>query len=235
LELVNGQPPLSQPQYIPPRQGMGCFAKGCLTVLILGFLCLAAVVGSCWYIYHQLATNNLISDAPADLLLEQPSDTQYRAAEDALARVKSAKEADREETVAFTAADLNALLAKDPDFEDLKGHVRVDIRNSAMTINVSAPLKMLQMSSMRGRWFNGILRFRGGYESGVFRVTVESARGGDYEVPGFIISSLNTSINESLNENTGDWQKDAGGSEFWRHVKSLKIEGDKVVVTTQAD
>jgi hypothetical protein len=230
---VNGQPPpLSQPQYVPPRQGSGCCAKGCLTLLILGFLCVAGVVGSCWYIYHKLATNNLISDAPADLRLEQPSETQYRAAEETLGRVKNAN---REETVAFTAADLNALLARDPDFEDLKGHVRVDIQNSAMTINVSAPLKMLQMSSMRGRWFNGILRFQGGYESGLFRITIESARGGEYEVPGFIISSVNTTINQSLNENTGNWQNDAGGSEFWRHVKSLKIEGDKVVVTTQAD
>jgi hypothetical protein len=233
---VNGQPPpLSQPQYIPPRQGSGCCAKGCLTLLILGFLFLACVVGSSWYLYHKLATNNLISDTPVDLRLEQPSDAQYRAAEDALTRVKSAKEANREETVAFTAADLNALLARDPDFEDLKGHVRVDIQNSAMTINVSAPLKMLRMSSLKGRWFNGILRFRGGYESSLFRVTIESARGGEYEVPGFIISSVNTTINESLNENTGDWQKDAGGSEFWRHVKSLKIEGDKVLVTTQGD
>jgi hypothetical protein len=229
---VNGQPPpLAQPQYIPPRQGSGCCVKGCLTLLILAFLCLAAVVGSSWYIYHQLATNNLISDAPADLRLEEPSEKQYRSAEDALARVKNAKESDQ--TVAFTAADLNALLAKDPDFKDLSGHVRVDIRNSTMTVNVSAPLDMLRMWSMRGRWFNGTLRFRGGYESGVFRIKIESARGGEYEVPGFIISSINTTIDKSLNENTGDWQNDAGGSEFWRHVKSLKLEDDKVVVTTQ--
>ena len=98
---------------------MGCFAKGCLTILILGFLCIAAVVGSCWYVYHKLATNNLISDAPAAVQLEQPSEPQYRAAEDSLARVKSANTSSREATVAFTAADLNALLAKDPDFRDL--------------------------------------------------------------------------------------------------------------------
>jgi hypothetical protein len=214
---------------------MGCFAKGCLTILILGFLFLAAVGGSCWYIYHKLATNNLISDAPAAVPLEQPSDTQYRAAEDSLARVKNTTASAREVTVAFTAADLNALLAKDPDFRDLEGHARIDIQNSAMTITLSVPLDSMQWSSMKGHWFNGTIRFRGGYEDGELRIKIESARGGDYEIPGFILSSANSAINKALRENTDDWQKDDFGEEFWKHIKSIKLEGDKLVVTTKGD
>ena len=210
---------------------MGCFAKGCLTILILGFLCLAAVIGGSWYFYHKLATNNLISDAPTAVPLEQPSDTQYRAAESSLDRVKSTTSG-RELTVAFTAADLNALLAKDPDFHDLEGHARVDIQNSIMTITLSVPLDSM---SMKGRWFNGTLRFSGSYEAGAFRIKIESARGGDYEIPGFILSFVNSAINKALSENSSDWQKDEFGAEFWKHIKSLKLEGDKVVVTTQGD
>ena len=214
---------------------MGCFAKGCLTILILGFLCIAGVVGSCWYVYHKLATNNLISDAPAAVQLEQPSEPQYRAAEDSLARVKSANTSNREATVAFTAADLNALLAKDPSFRDLEGHARIDIQNSAMTITLSVPLDSLEWSSMKGRWFNGTIRFRGAYESGELRIKIESARGGDYEVPGFILSSMNSAINKALRENTNDWQKDDFGEDFWKHIKNIRLEGDKLVVTTQGD
>jgi hypothetical protein len=212
---------------------MGCCAKGCLTFLVLGFLCLAVVMGGGWYVYHKLATNNLISYAPAAVPLEQPSDAQYRAAENSLARVKSANTSSREVTVAFTAADLNALMAKDPSFRDLEGHARVDIQNSAMTITLSVPLDSLEWSSMKGRWFNGTIRFGGAYENGELRIKIESARGGDYEIPGFILSSMNSAINKALRENSRDWQKDDFGEDFWKHVKSIRLEGDKLVVTTQ--
>ncbi|PZR71314.1 MAG: hypothetical protein DLM73_16065 [Chthoniobacterales bacterium] len=211
---------------------MGCFAKGCLTVLILGFLFLAAVIGCSWYVYHQLSTNNLISDAPVDVHLEPPTDVQLAAAKSSLAQIKNPPSTGQETTITFTAADLNALMNKD-DLPDTKNEARIDIQNSTMTITSSVPLDML--TSMKGRWFNSTIRLRGGYESGLFRIRIESVRGGDYEVPGFIISSINSAINQSLNENRGNWDKDELGAEFWSHVKSIRLEGDKLLVTTLSD
>ena len=43
---------------------MGCFAKGCLTVFILGFLCIAVVGVGGWYFYKK-TFNNLTSTVPA--------------------------------------------------------------------------------------------------------------------------------------------------------------------------
>jgi hypothetical protein len=213
---------------------MGCFAKGCLTVLILGCILVVGVGGSIWFVYHKLATN-LISDAPAAVRLEQPSEAQFRAAESSLARVKSTSATGREMTVAFTAADLNALLAREPDFQDLENRARIEIQNSAITITLSAPLDSLPWPTMKGRWFNGSLRFSGAYESGMFRINLASATAGDYELPSFFLSNVNSWINRGVNESLDDWEKDEFGTEFWKHIKSIRLEGDKLVVTTQPE
>jgi hypothetical protein len=244
---VNGQPPPPLPppppplpapvlkrQVPPPRQGIGCFAAGCLTVLILGFIFFAGVIGSVWFVCHKIARSNLISNEPAEVRLEQPSDAQFRAAESSLTRVKSANATGQEVSVAFTAADLNALLAREPDFQDLENRVRIEIENSTLTITLSAPLDS-SWQAMKGRWFNGSLRFSGNYESDMFRLNLESARAGDYELPSFFLSTATSWINLALNENLDDWEKDEFGPDFWRHIKSIKLEGDKLVVTTQAD
>lgn len=213
---------------------MGCFAKGCLTVLILGFLCIAGVIGTTWYVFHRLASTHVISDSPIAVQLDQPSEAQYQAAENSLTQLKTAASERREQTVAFTAADLNALLARDPDFRDLEGHARVEIANSTMTIMLSAPLDgVFWGSKNRRRWFNGIVTFTGRYENGEFQINLESASGGDYEVPGYVLSHVNSNINQVLSENIDDWRREAGVD--LRRVKTATIQGDKLIVTTKAE
>jgi hypothetical protein len=237
---MNGQPPppvvppiQPTPQsYPPPRSGMGCFGACCLTVIILGFVCIAGVLGTGWYFYHKLASNNIISDTPISVQLEAPTETQYQAADGSLTKLKTAASERREETVSFTAADLNALLARNPDFRDFEGHARVEIANSAMTVSLSAPLDVL-WSSKKRRWFNGIVRFTGRYENGEFQMNIESASGGDYEVPSYILSRVNSNISQVITDNTDDWRRELGVD--LRRVKRMSIEGDKLIVTTKAE
>ncbi len=236
---MNGQPPSSvppiqpAPQYYPPprRSGLGCFGACCLTVLVVGFICLIGVAGTGFYVFHKLASNNIISDSPTSVVLEQPSDAQYQTAETSLNQLKTASKERREETVAFTAADLNALLARHPDFHDLENHARVEIAESVMTVSLSAPLDMFWSSGKR-RWFNGIVRFSGRYEDGEFHLNILSARGGDYEVPDYILSRLNRNVGEVITDNSDEWRRELGVD--LRRVKRMSIEGDKLIVTTKA-
>ena len=96
---------------------MGCFAKGCLTVLIVGFILIAGVIGGTWYLYVK-TVDNLTSPAPADVQVEPPSESQFQTAENSMARLRKAIANNKETTVEFTAADLNALFARDLDFKD---------------------------------------------------------------------------------------------------------------------
>jgi hypothetical protein len=108
LGLMNDQPPPlptpPPPAPVPPPQvvvvqprGMGCFAKGCLTVLLVGCLLLAILAGGAWYFFRH-TVNNLTSLAPADVRIEQPSEAQYQAAESSLDRVKKAIANNQERT-----------------------------------------------------------------------------------------------------------------------------------------
>jgi hypothetical protein len=236
---MNGQPPPPSsippaqpaPYYPPPRSGMGCFAKGCLAVLIIGGLFIFAVIGTGWYVVHKLASNNLISDSPTLVQVEPPTEAQYQTAESSFNRMKEAAAAKREETVSFTASDLNALLAKNPDFRNLAGHARVEIADSIMTVSLSAPVNRL-WSSRKERWFNGTVRFTGSYEDGDFQVSILSARGGEYEVPGYILSRINSKIDESMVEVFDELRGEDTDIDL-RRVKRMVIDGDKLVVTTK--
>src|SRR5215212_11401490 len=75
-------PPIqpAQPYYPPPRSGMGCFAKGCLTVLVLGFFLGAAVIGCGWFFYKKTFTK-LTSTAPSDIRIEAPTPEQLKTAQ----------------------------------------------------------------------------------------------------------------------------------------------------------
>ena len=214
---------------------MGCFAKGCLTVLIVGFILLAALIGSAWYVYVK-TVDKLTSPASVDVQIEPPSESQFQAAENSMQRLRTAIANNNETTVEFTGADLNALFARDPDFEDLRGRVRIEIADSIMTIAVSAPLRSIPLPRMKKRWFNGTARFSFTYDSGTFSFDLQSAEAGGHHVPDIFLSSLDSSFDESMNRDfLNELRSSDHDSEFWDHVKTMRLVGDKLVVTTKAE
>jgi hypothetical protein len=234
---MNGQPPPppAAPTYYPPRQGMGCFAKGCLTVLILGFLFTAVIVGGGWYLYKK-TFNNLTSPAPSDVRLEAPAQAVIQKAESSHARLDEAIAKNQETTVEFTGPELNALLARDSDFDFLRDKSRIDISNSTMTVTLSAPLDALPWPGLKGRWFNGTLRFTMAYAFGIFRMQLISAEANGHEFPSIFVPSFNSSFNQSMNKGFQDeLGRNERGTEFWNHIKSITLEGDKLVLTTKAE
>ena len=217
-----------------PPQGMGCFAKGCLTVLIVGIIFLAGIIGVTWYLYVK-TVDNLTSPTLADVQIETPSESQFQTAENSMSRLREAIANNKETTVQFTAADLNALFARDRDFREWRGRIRIEIADSIMTIAMSAPLNSIPLPRMKKRWFNGTARFSFAYESGAFSFDIKSAEAGGHHVPDIflsdtVISSFNDSMNSSFRD---ELTRTGGGSEFWNHVNTMYLEGDKLVVTTR--
>ncbi|HSP44699.1 MAG TPA: hypothetical protein VLO30_01775 [Chthoniobacterales bacterium] len=246
---MNGQPPAPPPPptpsippvqpaatyYPPPRSGVGCFAKGCLTVLILGFLFIAIVGGGSWYFYKK-TFNNLTSTGPVDVRAETPTPAQTKSAEDSHARLDEAIARNQETSVEFTGPELNHLLAHNSDLDFLRGRTQIDIADSTMTVAMSAPLDTLPWPGLKGRWFNGTLRFSMNYGSGIFQLDLKSAEANGHQFPSAFLSRFNSSFNESMNKAFREaLARNDEGNEFWNHVKSMSLQGDKLIVSTKAD
>jgi len=214
---------------------MGCFAKGCLTVLIVGFL-FVAVVGIGGWLFYKKTFKNLTSTAPTDIRVETPSPAQVKTAEDSAARLDEAVSRNQETTVEFTGPELNFLLQRNADWDFLRGRTRIDIADSTMTVAMSAPLESLPWPGVKGRWFNGTVRFSMTYASGEFQLEIISAEANGNQFPSSLLSSFNSSFNESVNEVfQKERRKHDRENEFWNRVKSMALQGDKLVITTKAE
>ena len=246
---MNGQPPPPPPPppapvppiqpapvyYPPPRSGLGCFAKGCLAVLVVGFL-FCAIVGIGGWFFYKKTFQNLTSTEPVDVQVQKPTPDQVKTAEDSAARLDEAISANKETTLEFTGPELNYLLQRNSDWDFLRGRTRIDIADSAMTVAMSAPLDSLPWPGMKGRYFNGTVRLNFAYSLGLLRVEILSAEANGRSFPGAFLSSFNDSLNDSMNrEFRQEIRKNARTSEFWEHVNSLSLRGDKLVITTKPD
>lgn len=133
----------------PPQRGMGCFAKGCLTLLALGVLLVAAFVGgSYWAVRHLRDHYSAPSSAtlpPSTLTPEEIE--QIRSQWDAFT---SAADRHRRARIELTADEVNALVTSEKDW---RGKAFVTIDGSVAHARLSIPIG--EISWLKGRFLNG--------------------------------------------------------------------------------
>jgi hypothetical protein len=229
-------PPLPSPppSYPPPvpREGMGCFGKGCLIAIVIGLFLVAVVGGGGWYLYSK-AVNLFTASQPIDVRVEEPSDAVSQAAEQKLNRLRAATSNNEEATIGFSAADLNALIARDPGFRGARNRARIAIADSVVIVDLSAPLDSAPLPKLKGRWLNGTAHFGFSFAQGQFVFDAKSILANGHDVPQeFLgtIPSFTKSFNDSFRRGL---QKNSQGSAFWGRIKTIGVEGDKLVITTQ--
>ena len=226
------------PQSSPPiqaKRGMGCFAIGCLSAIIILVLLLIVGAGGGWFVYSK-AVNAFTSDQPANVAIEEPTDTQLHAANAAIARLREATMGNEKATVEFSETDVNTLIAHDPAFARMRGKTRIKIDDSIVTVEMSAPLDRIPLPKLKGRWFNGIVRLRFSYMDNEFVFDGQSAiaNGHDLDLSGAFFSSFNRSFNQSFNDGFHrGLEQDRQGTTFWKHIKSITVEKSRLVVETR--
>jgi hypothetical protein len=228
-------PPIVQPPALrPPGRGIGCFAKGCLILLLcLGVLC-AALIGGGLFLANR-AINVFTATAPVQVSVQPATAAQTQTAEAKFDTLRSAMRNRVETTVEFTAEDINALIQHDPEFRDMRGRVRVAISNSIASLDISAPLDTLQWRRVKARWFNGNIQFGFSYVDDDFNFDLRSAETNGHHFPRAILTtefmqSFNRSFNDSFHRQSA--KRDANTT--WRHIKEASLQNDKLIVTTRA-
>jgi len=230
-------PPLPEPppppSQLPPREGMGCFAAGCLVVVVVVAFFIAVGGVGAWLLYGRAVTM-FTSRQPADVRIANVSDVDLHNAERKLNQLGQAAANNEETTVEFTAAELNAMIAREPLFAELNNRVRIAMADSLMNVEMSAPLDAAPLPKLRGRWLNGGARFGFSFSLGEFAFEPKWAEANGHLFPEEFFTAFTPSFNRRFNDGfRREVEKNDQAALFWKHIKTIAVDRDRLVVATQ--
>ena len=204
----------------PPHQrGLGCFAKGCLILLIFGILlCLAFVAGT--YYAAKFVRTEYFSTEHQRLPISHASveeENAIRARWDAFDNAARAHEPAR---IELTADDLNALIATD---RHLHGDAYVTIEDNTARLQVSIPIGRNWW--MPGRYLNA-------------QCSIQSAASGkpeDARITNIVVNGRPVG-EEFLSWQYGSWsfKRYVGEWTGETNLKTFDISDGKVILETNA-
>jgi hypothetical protein len=144
----------------PPRQGLGCFARGCLTLLIFAIvLAIAGFAGMYWGLHRHsalfygsywLAKTRSIAEAPTPVPELNASDQQIERVRERWQDFEQKARAGQAAEIELSADDINALIATT---EGVRGKVFALIDGDQLRLQVSVPIGGLL--GRPGYYFNG--------------------------------------------------------------------------------
>jgi hypothetical protein len=147
----------------------GCLFYG-LIVLSLVFLLVLAGVWVGFY-YAKKMLNNFTDTQPRPVPTVEMSHGEYQELQ---TRIENFRKAVRggtsTEPLTLTDRELNALINGDPDFQQLKGKVYIDLDGSQVKGQVSLPLDQL-LPMFRGRYLNADATLNVSVRNGLLRVS----------------------------------------------------------------
>src|SRR5881628_3813314 len=131
----------------PRRQGLGCFARGCLILLVFGIvLAIACLAGMYWgfqrhsaivHGIYWLAKTHSLGEAPAPVPEFTASDEQIQAVRERWQDFEQKTRAGQPAEIELTADDINAFIATN---RNARGKVFVSIEGNQLRIQASTPL-----------------------------------------------------------------------------------------------
>jgi hypothetical protein len=144
----------------PPRKGLGCFARGCLILVVFGIVLAIACLGGLYWglqrhsaIVHSifwLAKTHSISEAPAPVPQFAASAEQIQATQERWRDFKQKARAGQPAEIELTADDINTLIAAN---RDARWKAFVSIAGNRLRIQASVPLG--EFWGRSGYYFNG--------------------------------------------------------------------------------
>jgi hypothetical protein len=157
----------------PPKQGLGCFARGCLTLLIFAIvLAIAGFAGMYWGLHRHsalfygsywLAKTRSIAEAPMLVPEFNASDQQIERVRERWQDFEQKARAGQAAEIELSADDINALIATT---EGVRGKVFASIDGDQLRLQASVPI-------------GGLLRRPGYYFNGEVVIELEGAQSPD--------------------------------------------------------
>jgi hypothetical protein len=144
----------------PRRKGLGCFARGCLILLVFAIvLAIACFAGMYWGLHRHsalfygsywMAKTRSIAEAPTPVREFSASDQKNQTVRERWQDFVQKARADQPAEIELSADDINSLIASN---RDVRGKVFAFIEGKQLRLQVSVPIgKFLGRS---GYYFNG--------------------------------------------------------------------------------
>src|SRR6476660_1055870 len=144
----------------PQRKGFGCFARGCLILLVFAIVLMIACIGGVYWGFQRhsaimhgiywLAKTHSIAEAPVSIPEFSVADNQAQAVQEKWQDFEQKKRAGQPAEFELTADEINSLIAAN---RHARGKVFVSIEGNKLHVQTSAPVG--EFVGRPGYYFNG--------------------------------------------------------------------------------
>ena len=148
----------------PQRKGPGCFARGCLILLVFAIvLAMACFAGMYWGLHRNsalfygsywLAKTRSIAEAPTPVPEFSTSDQQSQSFQERWQDFEQKTRAAQAAEIELSSDDLNSLIASS---QDIRGKVFASVESSQLRLQASVPIG--DLLGWPGYYFNGDVIF----------------------------------------------------------------------------
>jgi hypothetical protein len=157
----------------PPQKGLGCFARGCLILLVFAIvLAIACFAGMYWGLHRHsalfygsywLAKTRSIADASSPVPEFSASDRQAQSIRERWQDFQQKTRAGQSAEIELSGDDINSLIAMN---EDVRGKVFASVEGHQLRLQVSVPIG--KFLGRPGYYFNGdvVIEFNGAQSLG---------------------------------------------------------------------
>ena len=220
------EPDRYEPETAPKKSGRGCFFFGCITLIVL-----MVIGGIAIYFVAQKMLNMVLEfteEQPRELAVVEVSEVELEGIQ---ARVDAFESALRSgeplPPLELSAEDINALIQKDPRWQEINDKVYVTIDDDTIRGEISLPLEQFA-DRFAGRFFNGQVDLNVGVAAGQVVVRIVGGEVAGEPLPAEIITIL-----EGQNL-TKDFAKDPENRAVLEKIDRVEVRDGKIVVTPRS-
>lgn len=231
----------NDPRYLspPPRStGMGCLAKGCLTLLAVGVVLGVMVGAGSWYLVRGFAP--FLDQRAATIRVSSATDEEYQAVMDKVGPFIQSANAGHAATLSLSTDEVDTLIARDPQLADLRGKLFLARNGSGkITADASFPVNNELADSRQRLYFNGRAVFDASFAHGDFTVVLREVNPLDGSpTPAlaawvFAHPNLSRMLSDELNNRFhASILRDPAQAAFVNRVRTVIVKDGQIVMTT---
>lgn len=215
---------------VEKKRGWGCWGCGCAVLAAIAIAAIAIFVFFGRSIYSM--ARNMTSEQGITIQTTDQGDAVFTSAQQKVAAFQQAIDQHQPASLHLTGDEINTLIARDPAYAKLKGHLHVDLKGDTAALQASFQLGQFETFMLADRYFNGTVTTGIGFDPATHQVSLDlrQLQVGDKPIPESSISGLNQALTQNANTQL---QANPNARDFINHASKIAIENGELVIETK--